>query len=186
MKAIWVELKGFGVKLGGFLVEFGVELRDICGEIRDIWPEIGILGGIKWLWGEIKLILGKIQWEFVQNLPQPSPVPLFPFLRVPSCFPISPCRLGSTVGTMSTTTTCQGPAHPRCRASVAAATWGSRGAGLSVLTTSRPLRDPLRPLTPHQRPLRPPGVPWLPTRPPQYPPTLPGPQRSGCMSAGCE
>lgn len=118
---------------------------------------------------------------------QNSPVPLFPSLRVPPCSPhFLPCRLGSTVGTMSTTTMCQGHAHPQCRASVTAATWGSRGAGLSVLTTLRPLRDPLRPLAPCQRPLRPPRAPWHPTRPPQHPPTSPGPQRSRCISAGHE
>lgn len=128
---------------------------------------------MKWIWGEMKLILGKIKW-----VPLPSCPPLFPHLP--------PCRLGSTVGTMSTTTMCRGHARPQCRASATAATWGSRGAGLSVLTTLRPLRDLPRPLTACQRPLRPPGVPQHPIRPPQYPPTPPGPERSRCMSVGHE
>lgn len=142
---------------------------------------------MKCIWGEMNLIFGKIQWEFGQNLP---PTFSSPHVPLPSCSSLfshlSSCRLGSTVEMTSTTTMCQGHAHPQCRASATAATWGSRGAGLSVLTTSRPQRDPPRLLAPCQRPLRPPGVRCHPTRPSQYPPTPPGPQRSRCMSADHE
>lgn len=117
--------------------------------------------------------------------PLPSPISLFPSLHVPPFPHLPSCRLGSTVETTSTTTMCQGHARLQCKASATAATWGSRGAGPSVLTTSRPLRVPPRLLAPCQRHLRPPGICCHP-RPCQYPPSPQGSQRSRCMSAGHE
>lgn len=99
-------------------------IKGICDEIREIWSEIrGILGGMKWIWGEMKLILGKIQWEFGQNLPPTFSCPPVPFPSCPPLFPhLPPCRLDSTVGTMSTTTMYQGHARAQCGASATAAT----------------------------------------------------------------